>query len=113
MRFDSRLPRPPCAGGAAACAAGRAFCVRTTVPNAANTSAAIAPMTANQTGLAGHVHEMEAWRRDAGAREAFLVSMAGFAPGAVRAAKEKPITLVEAHLLAGWAATAEGTEQPR
>jgi hypothetical protein len=65
------------------------------------------------SGRAADVKDLEAHRRDSGSAEAFLVSLVGFAPDAIRAAQGKPITLVEAHLLAAWgAATVETSPSP-
>ncbi len=48
------------------------------------------------------VKALDSWRRDMGAASGFLVALAGFAPAAVHVAASRPITLVEAHLLAQW-----------
>lgn len=48
------------------------------------------------------VHDAEAWRVRSEAPECFLVAVQGFSPAAVREARERQVTLVEAHLLAGW-----------
>jgi hypothetical protein len=48
------------------------------------------------------VRELETWRQETGSRHAYLISLAGFSPAAVRLAQNLPLTLVEAHLLAQW-----------
>jgi hypothetical protein len=48
------------------------------------------------------VEALETWRSAVGARHAYLVSLAGFSPAAVRLVRHLPMTLVEAHLLAHW-----------
>lgn len=63
---------------------------------------AVCRIVSTHSGRAADVRDVESGRRDLGATEAFVVSLHGFAPDAVRAAQGKPITLVEAHLLATW-----------
>lgn len=48
------------------------------------------------------VQALEDWRQEIGAEHAYLLSLAGFSPPAVRLAQHLPLTLVEAHLLAQW-----------
>ena len=63
---------------------------------------AVCKIVVGHAGRASDVREIESWRRDTAAPEAFLVAMKGFAPDAVRAAQKRPITLIESHLLASW-----------
>jgi hypothetical protein len=48
------------------------------------------------------VEALEAWRAQAGAERAYLVSTAGFLPSAIERLATLPLTLVEPHLLAHW-----------
>jgi hypothetical protein len=74
---------------------------------------AVCRIIAEHSARAADVRDLEAWRRDTGAKEAYLIAVAGFAPDAVRAAKDRPIILVEAHLLAAWDSTeAETSPSP-
>ncbi len=73
-----------------------------TAPNGETDLARCAPgdRPATQT----DVRDLEAFRRAANARHAYLVALAGFTPEAIQQAQESPLTLVEAHLLAHWQA---------
>lgn len=48
------------------------------------------------------IRALEAWRRQAEAAHAYLISLSGFTLEAIAASQSLPITLVEAHLLAHW-----------
>ncbi len=48
------------------------------------------------------VEAIEALRRDAGAKQSYLIARSGFTPAAIRLAQQFPITLLEPYLLASW-----------
>lgn len=54
------------------------------------------------TAGAADVEALEAWRRETGATQAYLIALAGFSLEAVAASQRRPITLVEGFLLAHW-----------
>ena len=59
-------------------------------------------MPAQQMAHSADVQALDAWRREVGAPQSYLIALAGFSPAAVRLARSLPVTLVEAHLLATW-----------
>lgn len=69
------------------------------------------PVARQATGV--DVDAVESWRQEIGAQRAYLIALHGFTPEALRRAKNVPITLVEAHLLAHWKCTARGREGER
>lgn len=89
---------------------GDAACdLRLTAPDGAAEVVRCIPKS--QSGSRTDVLALEAWRKTSGARYAYLVALAGFAPDALRAAAGLPVTLVEAHLLAHWTMAAERAEK--
>jgi len=63
----------------------------------------------DRTACSADVRELNLWRSELGAEQAYLISLKGFEEGAVNVVQhhDLPVLLAESHILAGWALNAE------